>query len=90
MKLKSEFEIVTIGDETMAVPVGDGASELHCVVKMNGSAAEILDMLKDDISKAEIVDRLADKYSNDKAELELFVGNVLKELNDNGLLNGNV
>ena len=86
MKLKYTFDAVEMGDEIVAVPVGDGADQMHGVVKLNKSGKEIIDLLKNDISKEDIVDILAEKYDNKKEELSNHVSHVIDVLRNAGVI----
>jgi hypothetical protein len=86
MKLKYSFDAVDMGEETIAVPVGDGADQMHGVVKLNKSGCEIMDLLKEEITIDDIVNNLAAKYDNSKEELKKYVLHVVEELRKAGIL----
>ena len=86
MKLRCSFELVEMGDECILVPVGDGATEIHGVVKMNQEGREIIELLKNTTSEEAIINILANKYENGRAELERYVHKAIQELKDAGLL----
>ena len=86
MKLKYMFDAVDMGEEIIAVPIGDDAEKIHGVVKLNKSGHEIMEMLKEDISIDEIVEKLASKYENDKDELKDDVVHIVNILKNAGII----
>ena len=86
MKLKYSFESVEMGDETIFVPVGEGADQVNGVVKLNKEGLEIVNLLKNSITKAEIVEILSAKYENDQQTLSKWVDRVVDALSVAGLI----
>ena len=86
MKLKCSFEFVEVGDETVAVPVGENAKSVNGVLKLNKEGREIFSMLEKETSEAEIVDILAGKYKNSRESLAAYVRNLLETLRSYGLI----
>lgn len=86
MKLKYTFEMMEIDDQPMAVPVGDGADELHGILKLNKSAAAIIELLKEDITEDQIVEKMLERFDGDEQEIRACVHDYLAELNETGLL----
>lgn len=86
MKLKYTFEMMEIDDETVAVPVGDNASTLHGIVKLNGTGAEILKMIQEEKTESEIVEELGKKYESSHDEIQGFVSEFLKQMAAAGLI----
>ena len=80
MKLKYTFEMVDMGEEIICVPVGEGADQVHGVLKLNAEGREILDFLKEETTEKAIVDALAAKYENERAILVGYVRTVLDSL----------
>lgn len=80
MKFKCEFETVDMGEEIILVPVGDRASEIHGVLKLNESGKEIVDFLQEDTSLDMIIDSLLTKYKNDRNEITAYVCKTIKKL----------
>lgn len=87
MKLKYSFEAINMGEEIIYVPVGEGAAQVHGVLKLNPQGQEILELLKNDITIGQIVDTLSAKYINSKNDLIDYVDSVLGVLRDANLLN---
>ena len=86
MKLKYSFEAVDMGEEIILVPVGEGASSVHGILKINNEGREILELLKSETTQERIVETLSAKYENDIESLRLYVGKVLNTLQSSGLL----
>ena len=86
MKLKYTFEAVDMGDEIVCVPVGEGASEMHGVLKINKEGQEILELLKEETTEEQIVNTLAAKYQNDRTVLIEYVRNTIDSLRGAGLI----
>ena len=88
MKLRYTFDTVEMGDEIICVPVGDGADQIHGVVRLNKSGLEIMELLKNEITLEQIVDELAARYNNDREELLDRVQNVIDTLQNAGIIAG--
>ena len=86
MQLKCLFDMVTMDDEIIAVPVGNGAEEIHGVLKVNKEGQEILELLKNQTNENQIVDDLMEKYSNNRHELVSYVHNFIDMLREYGLI----
>lgn len=86
MKLKYEFEIMELGNDTIAVPVGEGAQEYHGVIKMNESASAIFEILKTDTTEEKIVSLLEKDYDTPRAELAKLVHETIQQLQDRNML----
>ena len=89
MKLKCSFEIVDMGDELIAVPVGAEAANMRGVLKVNKEGAEILQLLESEQDESKIVVKLAEKYDNDHVALSNHVKNFLGTLIKEGFLSEN-
>lgn len=86
MILKYEFEIVDMGDEMIAVPIGDRSKNISGVIRLNNEGAEVMKMLNVDISEEDIVDALAKKYENNYEQLKSYVHHFVETLIDMGVL----
>ena len=86
MKLKCAFETVNMGDEIVLVPVGERATEVRGVLKLNPEGYEILSLIEKAYSKDQIIDILTTKYENNRAILTNYVNTVLNTLRDADLL----
>ena len=80
MKLRYIFESVSLENEIILVPVGEGSSKVQGVIKLNKEGLEILNLLKEDTTKNAIINYLADKYENDREELSGWVSKIIDVL----------
>ncbi len=87
MKLKYSFEAINMGEEIIFVPVGEGAAQVHGVLKLNPQGQEILELLEKETTIDQIVETLSAKYNNSKNDLVDYVNSVLDVLRDANLLN---
>ena len=86
MRLKCTFEVVDMGDEMIAVPIGVGANTIHGVLKLNKAGAEILNMLNKNVSEEGIIDNLTEKYENDRDTISSYVKNFINILRKKQLI----
>ena len=86
MRLKYSFELMDMGNEIIAVPVGENAGQLRGVVRLNKSGAVILELLKTDTTEDEMVNILAEKYENGRSDLSLYVHTVVEKLRKDGII----
>ena len=86
MRLKYTLDTVDMGEEIIAVPVGDDTEKIHGIVKLNRSGLVILDLLKNNVTIEEIVEKLDYKYDNSREELEEYVKNVIETLENAGII----
>ena len=86
MKLKYEFETVELDGEYMAVPVGDNASELHAMLRLNETASAILELLKAETTEEAVIDGVCARYEGEREEIAAAVREYVRQLRDAGLL----
>ena len=86
MKSKYSFEMMELDGETIAVPVGDNADELHAVVNVNEEAKRILELIQEETTVDRIVDQLMKEYEGEKAEIARLVSAYIEQLRQEGLL----
>ena len=80
MKLKYQFELVNMGDETIAVPVGKTSEQLRGVIKLNNTGAELFALLQDNISESAMIKYIGEKYSNDKQGICKYIHAFIDQL----------
>lgn len=88
MKLKYEWVVTEMGDEQVAVPVGDRADEFHGMIRLNGSAAEIFQLLLQDTTVENMLDELQKKYDSTREELMEMVLPFIVKLIREGVVEG--
>ena len=86
MIINCAFESVDMGDEFILVPVGDSASNVQGVIKLNSSGKEIADLLFAGLNEKAVVERLSVKYDNDVGEIGKFVAQTLTALEEAGAI----
>ncbi len=78
MKLKNEFIVHNIGDETLLVPTAEAS--FHGLVQGNKTVDTILSCLKEDTTEEKILDSLKEKYDGDEADMRTDIADVIKRL----------
>ena len=86
MKSKYTFEKMELDGEIVAVPVGEGATELHAVLNLNEEAMRILELLKEETTEDSIVTQLMKEYDGTEAEIKSAVHTYIEQLRQEGLL----
>ena len=87
MKLLYNFEIMDMGDKFVAVPVGEGASKFHGMIRMNQDAAEMLQLIQEHRSPEDVLKELMQRYPDaEKDDLDLALCNFLNQLIVEGIL----
>ena len=72
--------------EIVAVPVGEGASDLHAVLNLNEEAMRILELLREDTTEERIVAKLLTEYAGTAEEIQPLVHAFIDQLRQEGLL----
>ena len=62
MKMLYNFEIMEMGDEFVAVPVGDDRSRFHGMMRMNQEAAEMLRLIQQHRSPEAVLEVLLQSH----------------------------
>lgn len=78
MKLKNEFIVHNVGDETLLVPTADAS--FHGLVQGNKTVDTILSCLKEDTTEERILDSLKEKYDGDEEDMRADIADVIKRL----------
>ena len=86
MRLKYIFEMIELGDQIIAVPVGNDVDKYHGVIRLNETAAMIFRLLKDEITEEAIVDVLENEYKIDRKILSQDVHNTIERFQKKELL----
>ncbi len=88
MKIKSGFVLEKVGEEYLAVAVGERAKEFSGFVRLNGSGAYFWNLLcEGDKTEEEIVDTaMRDFVDVDRALVESDVSRFVKNLIDGGIV----
>ena len=88
MRIKSGFVLEKVGDEYLAVAVGDRAKEFSGFVRLNGSGAYFWKLLSEgERTEEEIVDlAMRDFVDVERALVESDVSNFVNKLIDGGII----
>ena len=86
MRLKHSFEIVDVGDEIIAVPVGDSAAKMHAVLKFNKTGREVFALMQEPTTEEAIVNALEEKYPNQRESLTAYVHKFVQRFRDWGII----
>lgn len=87
MKLKYEFSVMDMGDETVAVPVGDNADQFHGMIRLNETAAEIMELLREDTTPEAVHKILMERYPDStRDEIGHMLADFLNKLVREGAL----
>jgi hypothetical protein len=78
MKLKNEFILHNIGDETLLVPTAE--ANFHGLVQGNKTVDTILNCLKEDTTEEKILIALNEKYDGDEADMRADITDVIAKL----------
>ena len=72
------FEIVTVSEDHLAIPVGEYAATFHGVVTLSEAAAFLLQQLEEPQTIESLIDRLLNEYDIDRATAEQDVKSIVK------------
>lgn len=86
MKLKYNFMVNEIGDDFVAVPVGECVIDYNGIIKLNETAAFIVDKLNNDISLDDLVLAVTEKFACGKDCALENVECIVSGLKDAGLI----
>lgn len=78
MLRNKNYEITKIGDEYMAVPIGEEAISFHGVVTLSEPSAFLLNQLTEPRSKAELFDLLLEEYEVDSDLAKTELNEIIK------------
>lgn len=87
MKLKNTYVLTEIGNDTVAVPVGESTETSRRVVRLNKTAAEIWRGIEQEKSLEEIAGMLVEKYDGvDHASAMKHIKNTVNKLIEAGIV----
>ncbi|MBR2823298.1 MAG: PqqD family protein [Clostridia bacterium] len=85
MKLKEQYELVSLAGDSLLIPLGDEGVRFHGVVVLNDESAFILEKLKQEQSMDSLVQALLDEYEIDEATAETAIRDLLRQLDEYGI-----
>lgn len=86
MKSKYKYEVISLDDGLVAVPIGDGTQQFHGVLKVNETAMAILKLLETETSVNQIINVLSEEYTCERDQIAIYVNEFINKLSLEGLL----
>ncbi|MBQ1187256.1 MAG: PqqD family protein [Clostridia bacterium] len=88
MKLKGNFVIKKIAEETVAIRINKDIADLRGAISLKGSAETIFSALLEGLNKEDIINQLVENYHITKEEAANDTEAFLNVLYNNNLLEG--
>lgn len=86
MIMNSDFEIVDIAGDYIAVPIGEESKTFNGVVALTEATAFLLNNMKDDTSKEELVRLLINEYGVERSQAIKDIDRIIPVLLEMGLI----
>ena len=87
MKMLYNFEIMDIGEEFFAVPVGDDRSRFHGMIRLNQDAAEMFRLIQEYRSPEAVLDALLQSHPDlERNDIDQALCDFLNQLIAEGIL----
>ena len=86
MKLKDEFIVHNVGDETLLVPTAEAS--FHGLVQGNKTVDVILNCLLKDTTEEEILAAMKDRFDGDEEDMRADIADVIAQLRAIGAIDG--
>ena len=87
MKLLYNFEIMEMGEEFVAVPVGESAGKFHGMIRMNKDAAEMLQLIQENSKPEDVLAEILRRYPDlEKEDAGWDLCNFMNRLIAEGVL----
>ena len=87
MKLLYDFEVMDMGEEFVAVPVGEAASKFHGMMRMNKDAAEMFQLIQEHSVPEDVLAELLRRYPDlEKDDVGWDLCNFMNRLIAEGIL----
>ena len=86
MKLKEEFIVHNIGEETLLVPTAEAL--FHGLVQGNKTVDVILNCLVKDTTEEEILAVMKERFDGDEADMREDIADVIAQLRKIGAIDG--
>ena len=83
MKIKNGFVVRAVGDEHIAVPIGERAKEFHGMIKLNATAVFLWDFFKNDRTAEDAVKALTSEYDVSEEEAKKGVESFVSLIKEN-------
>ena len=87
MKIKSGFVLDEVGGAFLAVAVGERASEMRVLIKLNSTGAFLWNIIAEkDVTEEQLIEAMIDNYGIDRSLAERDVRVFADKLRAGGLL----
>lgn len=86
MKIKKNFEMVSIGDDYILVPVGDEMDKFNGTVILNDISAFLIEKLMIHRTEEELVDLIVDEYEVDRDTAKADTHAAIEKMKDLGVI----
>lgn len=86
MIISTNYRIVEVADEYMAVPIGSEASNFHGVIALSEAAAFLLRKMNISRSRNDLKEFLLEEYDVEETVAEKDIDRVIKEFLEYGLI----
>lgn len=86
MKIKDGFVLTEVGDDYIAVPVGEASESFHGIIRLNDTGSFIWRTLSEGLTTEQIIDKLLEEYDTDRETAERAVNDMVHRLKADGLL----
>lgn len=75
----TNFELIRIADDSMAIPIGDEATIFHGVVTLSDPAAFLLDCLNAHQTFEDLVEKLISEYDVDESTAKRDIKSIIEK-----------
>ena len=86
MKLIANIQMMELGSEYIAIPLGNYAEKIHGVIRLNETGKYIWDFLSEGLDETEIAKKLTSEYDIDEKSALEDVREVINKLKKEGLI----
>lgn len=86
MRLKYEFEMMEIDNETIAIPIGTNSQSFKGVIKLNETGAKIFELIKEGRNLESIIDDMRFLYPENVDDIPAYVYEFVDNLKKDGVL----
>ena len=86
MKIKEDFKLCHVLDETIVVPTGETSKSFYGMIKLNESAVDIWNWIEDGVSESDLAKKLAEKYELSMEKANEDIKAFISQMTEAGLL----
>lgn len=82
MRLIDDIQMMELGEEYVAIPVGDASEDVRGIIRLNETGKVVWDGLANGMEESEIVKQILETYDVDEATATHDVRTILTKLRD--------